>query len=46
MIVYFLTNKIGVIATLPHLGREQEFKEELESTLQAQVLSKYLILCS
>lgn len=45
MILHFLTNKIGVIATVSHLGRRQKFKE-LESTLQVQVLCKYLILSS
>lgn len=44
MILYFLTNKTGVIVIVPYLDRRPEIEEELESTLQAQVLCKYLIL--
>lgn len=43
MVLHFLTNKT---ARLLHLDTRQKFAEELENTLQAQVLRKYLILSS
>lgn len=43
MILHFLSNKT---ARRLHLDTGQKFEEELENTLQAQVLGKYLILSS